>query len=347
MKEGTRLTDRERKVLEAVIQTHIETAGPAGSQTVARRYPLGLSPASIRQTMSDLEARGLLYHPHASAGRIPTEAAYRIYVNDLTPPSPPSAAEQRALRQNLSGGVERSAIEEILHRAAQVLGVLTQELGVAATPTLEEVTLDRLDLVHITSDRLLLVFHLHSGALRTIFVQVPAHVAPLTVEHVARILNDRLSGLTLREIRGTLGERLRDADGTGTGTELLNIFIAESEEIFDLSAEREGVVLGDPELLANQPEFASNERMRGLLSLTERRGVLKDALASRPVDGLSITIGSENPDPRLAEFTLVTSSYRFGDLSGVIGVIGPTRMPYEKIISLVQHTSLLVEGLIE
>ena len=337
------LNERERRVLEAVIQTYIETAEPAGSQTIARRYPLGLSPASIRSIMGELEAKGFLYHTHSSSGRIPTDHAYRVYVNDLMRLAPPSDHERETLRRELH--LERTAIEEILRRAAQVLGVLTHELGVAAAPRLDQVVLERLDLVHVASDRLLLVFHLHSGAVRTIFVQVPIHVAPETVERVTRILNERLAGLALRDIRSSMAERLRDADA-GEGGELLNIFIAEGEGIFDLSVDAEGVVLGSAELLADQPEFASNERMRGLLSLTERRDLLKEALLKRHQAGLSITIGSEHADSRLADFTLVTSSYRLGDLTGVIGVIGPTRMPYDKIIGLVQHTSRLVEGLI-
>lgn len=345
MSSADALSERERRVLEAVIHTYIETAEPAGSQTIARRYPLGLSAASIRSIMSDLETKGFLFHTHTSAGRIPTDRAYRLYVNDLMRFAPPSDHERETLRREL--GPDRSAIEEILRRAAQVLGVLTHELGVAAAPRLDAVVLDRLDLVHLTSERLLLVFHLKSGAVRTIFVQIPASVAAGTVEHVARILNERLAGQPLREIRATLSERLRDADGSGAGNELLNIFIAEGDEIFDLSVQSEGVVLGSAELLAGQPEFASNEKMRGLLHLTGRRDLLREALNSREQAGLSITIGSEHDDTRLADFTLVTSSYRLGDLTGVIGVIGPTRMPYDKIIGLVQHTSQLVEGLIE
>jgi heat-inducible transcriptional repressor len=338
------LTERERRVLEAVIQTYIETAEPAGSLTVARRVPLGLSPASIRGIMSELEAKGYLFHTHTSAGRIPTDLAYRLYVNDLMRLSPPSDQERETLRRELH--LQRSAVEEILLRAAQVLGVLTHELGVAAAPRLDEVVLERLDLVHVASDRLLLVFHLRSGTVRTIFVQIPTHVAAGTVEHVARVLHERLAGLTLREIRSTLPERLRDADSSGTSGELLNIFIAEGEGIFDLATEADGVVLGSAELLADQPEFTSQERMRGLLSLTERRDLLKEALLARQQSGVLITIGTEHTDARLADFTLVTSSYRLGDLTGVIGVIGPTRMPYDKIIGLVQHTSRLVEGLI-
>src|SRR5918997_6676931 len=196
------LSRRERMVLEAVIRTYVQTAEPAGSRTLARRFGLGVSPATIRNTMSDLEEKGYLFHPHTSAGRIPTDRAYRVYVDNLMRLAPPSHQEQNTLRAELVG--TRSAVEEILRRAAQVLGVLTQELGVAVAPALDQVVLERLELVQVSSDRLLLVFNLRSGVVRTIFVGVPGLVAPGSVQRVAQILNERLSGLTLKEIRATL-----------------------------------------------------------------------------------------------------------------------------------------------
>jgi len=329
------LTERQLRVLEAVVQTYIQTAEPAGSQTIASRFGLGVSPATIRSTMSELEEKGYLFHPHTSAGRIPTDRAYR----------PPSHLDQDTLRQELPDS--RSELEEILRRAAQVLSVLTQELGVAVTPALDSLVLERLELVQVSSERLLLVFNLRSGIVRTIFVQVPSTMPADVVHRVAQILNERLAGLTLQEIRTTLGERLRDADHSDVGSKLLNIFIEEGDDIFDLPSLNQ-VMLGSAQMLADQPEFAaSNTRMRDLLDLTERRDLLKSALQARRVGGLSISIGSENLDSRLTDFTLVTSSYRAGDLTGVIGVLGPTRMPYEKIIGLVAHTTRLVEGLLE
>lgn len=339
------LSDREIRVLEAVIQVYIETAEPAGSQTIAQRFPLGVSSATIRNTMGDLEEKGFLYHPHTSAGRIPTDRAYRWYVNSLSRLAPPSSEDQRMLSAEL--GPSRNALQEILRRAAQVLGVLTKELGVAVAPALDQVVLEKLDLVQVSTERLLLVFHLKSGAVRTIFVQVSGNLPAESVTRVAQLLNERLAGLTLLEIRNTLPERLRDAERAPDDRELLNIFIEEGEEIFGLPAGPETVVLGSAQMLAGQPEFSSSGAIRDLLDLTERREVLQQALAARRRTGLTITIGGENSDSRLAGFTLVTSAYRSGELTGVIGVIGPTRMPYDKIIGLVDHTSRLVEGLME
>ncbi|MGH7499297.1 MAG: heat-inducible transcriptional repressor HrcA [Gemmatimonadales bacterium] len=345
MPSPDQLSERELRVLEAVVQTYIETAEPAGSQTIARRYGLGVSPATIRSTMSELEDKGYLFHPHTSAGRIPTDRAYRVYVNEIMRMSPLSHEARNTLQTELQGS--RNIVDEILLRAAQVLGVLTQELGVAVAPALDEMVMERLELVQVSSERLLLVFNLRSGVVRTIFVEVPTRLSAQSVLEVARVLNERLSGLTLHQIRNTLPDRLRDTGTPAGGSELLNIFIAEREEIFDLSDEQSAVVLGSAQMLAEQPEFASNHRMRHLLRLTEGRDLLREALTSRRQTGLSVTIGGENPDTRLSDFTLVTASYQVGDLKGVIGVMGPTRMPYDKIIGLVEHTSRLVEGLLE
>ncbi|MBI1967236.1 MAG: heat-inducible transcription repressor HrcA [Gemmatimonadetes bacterium] len=341
------LTERERQVLEAVIETYVRTAEPAGSRTISKRAGLALSAATIRNIMSDLEEKGFLYHPHTSAGRIPTDRAYRLYVDSLMRLPLVSASEAHQIREELEG--QRTALDQILSRAAQVLGVLTNELGVAVSPSLDEAVLEGLELLQVSSDRLLLVLTLKSGVVRTIFVEVPSRMAAEAVVQVALVLNERLAGLNLREIRATLSDRLRDAaPDAGTG-ELINIFIQEAEGLFDVtpgSGVASGVLLGSTQPLAGQPEFATKERLQGLLEVTERRDLLRQALAARR-QGLTITIGGEHQDPQLAPFTLVTSSYRFGPLSGVIGVLGPTRMPYDKIVALVDHTSRLVGDLLQ
>ncbi len=339
-----RLSERERQVLEAVIHCFVETAEPAGSRTIAKRFDLGVSAATIRNTMSDLEERGYLYHPHASAGRIPTDLAYRVYVDRLMGTTAPTPTEQDALRRELRGN--RTAIERLLLRAAQMLGVLTQELGMAVAPSFDNAILERLELMEVGEGRLLMVLVLGGGAARTIFVETAARLPAEAVASVALVLNERLSGVSLREIRGSLRERLRDA-GLGQDRELLNIFIEEADHLFDVPAtEGHDVVLGSAQLLAEQPEFHSNEQMRALLDLTERRDLLRESLKARREPGITVTIGAENVDPKLSSFTLVSSTYQCGSLSGVIGVMGPTRMPYQKVVSLVEHTSRLMGDLL-
>ena len=342
------LNDRERRVLEAVIQSYVETAEPAGSRTIARRFGLGVSPATIRNTMSDLEEKGFLLHPHTSAGRIPTDLAYRVYVDSLMRVTPINDIERGRLLEELSG--TGTAIEAILLRAAQVLGILTQELGVALGPRLEEATLHNLELIRMSAERLLLVMRLDGGAAQSVFVEVPGEIAEKVLAEVSRVLNERLSGLTLGEIRRTLATRLRDSGAAQDVSELLNIFLQEGEQIFDvlrpLSASP--VLLGQASVLAEQPEFASGGNLRKLLALTDRPEALGQLLRSHKRSaGISITIGNEHVNPSFTDFTVVTAAYHSGSLSGVIGVIGPTRMPYEKVVTLVTHTSRLISDLLD
>lgn len=340
------LTERERQVLEAVIQAYVATAEPAGSRVLSRRFDLGVSPATIRNTMSDLEEKGFLYHPHTSAGRIPTDKAYRVYVDSLMRLESVSAEQRSQLAAQIAAG--GSAIEAILRAAAQSLGVLTQELGIALGPRFDKAVLQRLELVRVSSERLLMVLTLGGGAVRTIFVEVPGTIADEALVEVTIVLNERLAGLTLEAVRTSLAARLRDVPGSPNATALLNIFVQEGEQVFARVTEpSESIVLGQASVLADQPEFASGERMRQLIELTERRQELAALLQARSgAQGLSITIGNEHGDPGLGAFTVVTAEYQAGALSGVIGVIGPTRMPYHKVVALVSHTSQLVSDLL-
>ena len=342
------LSKRERRVLEAVIQTYVQTAEPAGSRTVSRHFGLGVSPATIRNTMSDLEEKGFLFHPHTSAGRIPTNKAYRAYVDALLGSAAKVASVERDRLAEVLGASD-SPIETILRRAAQSLGVLTQELGVAMGPRLATSILRSLDLVRLSNERLLMVLALEGGAVRTVFVEVAGSIAESALAEVTKVLNERLGGLTLEEIRNSLGVRLRDSVAVADVRELLNIFVQEAETLFDekMSPGEDQVLLGQASVLAEQPEFAAADRMRRLIELTERPQALAEALRKRgETSGISITIGTEHDDERLRDFTVVTAEYRTGSLAGVIGVIGPTRMPYEKVISLVNHTSQLLSELL-
>ena len=349
MSRSEPLSTRERRVLEAVIQTYVQTAEPAGSRTVSRRFGLGVSPATIRNTMSDLEEKGFLFHPHTSAGRVPTNKAYRAYVDALLGSAPlPVSAEREKLNEALAGS--DSPIETILRRAAQSLGILTQELGIAMGPRLSSSVLRSLDLVRVSEERLLMVLALEGGVVRTVFVEVAGSIAGTALAEVTKVLNERLSGLTLEDIRQSLGARLRDSVSVHEARELLNIFVEEAETLFDaqIPVGAEHVVLGQASLLVEQPEFAAADRMRRLIELTERPQALADALKKRgETSGISITIGAEHEDERLKDFTVVTAEYHAGQLAGVIGVIGPTRMPYQKVISLVNHTSQLLSDLLD
>jgi len=346
--QNPELSERERSVLDAVVRAYVSTAEPAASRAMAKSSGLGVSAATIRNTMADLEEKGYLFHPHTSAGRIPTDQAYRYFVDRIMAP--------RALNRRERGRVEQaieassSAVEQLVGQAAKALGFLTDELGLAIAPHLDVTVLEKIELVRASSSSVLMVATIRGGLVRTVFVDLRSEVPSDTLVTLTMILNERLSGLTLRQIRETLPERLRDSTpGNVAAEELLNIFVQSGADLFNWSELKAGGVhLGHASVLAAQPEFSSGEGLKNLLELTERTELLQTVLANRTTGGgLQITIGGEHDASALADFSLITAEYRAGNLKGVIGVIGPTRMPYEKVIAIVDYTSTLVNRILD
>jgi heat-inducible transcriptional repressor len=342
-----KLTERERAVLLAVIQSYVLTAEPTGSRVVARDFGLGVSPATVRNTMADLEEKGLLTHPHPSAGRLPTDRAYRYYVDGFMARRPLSQTERERIRRELAASPEVGAIDELVGRAARVLSLLTGELGLAVGPALASAVLQRLELVPVDSEKALLVLTLESGLVRTVYVDLPTRLPRESLSAVAIALNERLAGSTLEAIRDELTERLRDLPiDDPVARQLVNIFVGSGPEIFDWAVQGRDVHLGSAAALAEQPEFTTGDRLRALIELTERRELLASVLGERLQAGEpQVTIGAEHATPELSELTIVTAPYSVGALHGVVGVIGPTRMAYEKIVSVVDTTSSLVSSL--
>ena len=345
--EGGPLSERERTVLEAVIRTYVETAEPVGGRTLARRYDLGVSAATIRNTMADLEADGYLSHPHASAGRVPADLAYRYFVDRLVMPEALTPEETGLIEVELAAS--DSTVQQTLRSATRALGILVNVLGVGSVPQMEGAFLESIELIRVSSSKLLMVVTVGGGLVRTVYIDLPGEIPGDLLEDLRVVLNERLRGITFAEIRRSFGDRVRDSVEDPATRDVLNIFVESSEEIFGPggAVEPDEVVLGQTSAMANQPEFANSERLMELIELTERKDLLGNILGSRASGGGPyVTIGAEHA-PELADFTLVTSGYRMGGLRGVVGVIGPTRMPYEKVIAIVDYTSSLVTRMLE
>ncbi|MCG8470214.1 MAG: heat-inducible transcriptional repressor HrcA [Gemmatimonadetes bacterium] len=340
------LTERERAVLAAVIDSFIRTASPAGSRTIGKEYELGVSAATIRNTMADLETKGLLTHPHTSAGRLPTDLAYRYYVDGLMRRGGISPRERVAIEREFES-FEVTGVEDLVSQAARVLTLLTGELGLAVGPMLATATLERLELVPVSTEKALLILTLESGVVRTVYVDVRSSVPRATLEAVSTALNERLAGETLSVIQDTLHERLGDLRfDDREADELINIFVHSGPDIFEWALREREVHLGSSVALSEQPEFTTSDRLRDLIQLTERRELLASVLGQRgESEGPQITIGAEHGQPELDELTIVTANYSVGSLQGTVGVIGPTRMPYEKVVSIVDWTSGLLTRL--
>jgi heat-inducible transcriptional repressor len=335
------LTERERTILLATIKNYISTVNPVGSRTLARAGGLGLSAATIRNTMSDLEEKGFLSQPHTSAGRVPTDKAYRLYVDNMISheETPPPVVRIMQLIQ------EDPVLDKVLRRAAEALSVITRELGVGIAPVVGEGVLERVDLIRVSSERIMLVLTIQHGLVKTIFVELDTRVDGAQLNWLASRLNERLCGLTLSEIRRSSRARLKEA--VKADNDPLNIFIQSAESLFDLDENSSELVLGETSSLVNQPEFKHEQSLRSLIKLTDRKDNLLEVMRQRAgSDGLRITIGTENEISELSNFTLVTDTYRIGEMRGIIGVIGPTRMSYSRVISVVEYTSRLLSDML-
>ena len=341
------LTDRDRTVLAAVIDSFVRTAAPVGSTTIAEEYHLGVSPATIRNTMAGLEANGLLMRRHPSGGRLPTDSAYRYYVDALMRWGSVPVRDRAKIKQEFED-VEVAGVEALLRKSARVLSLLTGELGLAVGPMLATASLERLELVPVSEEKVLLVLTVESGVVRTVYVDVTAKVSRSTLAVVSRALNVRMAGSRISDIQATMRERLGDLHFTDRGArELVNIFVHSGPEIFDWARKERAIHLGSAASLAEQPEFTTSKRLRELILLVERRELLESVLGDRATisEGPQVTIGAENNRAELEELTIVTANYSAGSLQGTVGVIGPTRMPYEKVVSIVNWTSGLITRL--
>lgn len=335
------LTERERTILLATVDNYISTVTPVGSRNLARHGGLGLSAATIRNTMSDLEEKGFLQQPHTSAGRVPTDKAYRLYVDSVAGcrQKPPPVVRIMQLVQ------EDPVLDIMLRRAAEALGVITKELGVGIAPVVGEGVLEHVDLIRVSSERIMLVLTIQHGLVKTIFVELDSRVDGAQLDWLASRLNERLCGLTLSEIRRSASVRLKQA--VEANDDPLNIFVQSADSLFDLEESSSDLILGESSNLASQPEFKHEQSLRSLIMLTDRKHHLLEVMRRRAGDeGLTITIGSENEISELSNFTVITDTYRFGKMKGIIGVIGPTRMSYSRVISVVEYTSRLLSEML-
>ena len=338
------LNERERTVLHYVVHDFIETATPVGSRFISKRHEdvLGLSSATIRNIMSDLEYLGYIDHPHTSAGRIPTDRGYRFYLDSLMRVEAVTPDEQQTIREGLDAIQD---MEEMLRESSRLIGKISRQLCVVTSPHLSSGVFEKLELVPITSNRILVVISIKSGLVRTIMMEVGIDINRGRLNELARRMNEKLSGLTLQEIRDTFVERMRDAQDEPTG--LIRLFIDSVDKLF-LPPRTEKLHIGGTEKLIEQPEFTNPKEFRGVVELINNEEFIIHVLQKHEegATGTQVTVGTENQDEKLKSYSLVTSMYNVGDISGSVGVIGPTRMQYNKMIPLVDYVARTISAML-
>ena len=328
-----KLSDREREVLASLITQYIASADPVGSRLIANKFMTDLSSATIRNTLQDLEEQGLLKQPHTSAGRVPTDLGYRFYVDFLLQPEELSQEIKDEIKSKILK--EGQGINEILGQTCRVLSDITKQLGVTMAPRFDAGILKRLELIPIAEDRLMAVVVVRSGLARSVIIEIEAAVSDSILSELEQVINERLAGLTLGEIRKTVVQRMADVSGHG---KLLNLLIDSRDNIWKES-EESGLHLSGAGQLVTKPEFASKEKLSELLKVMENGKILSDFLNQQEEEGLLITIGNESKFSEVLNCSLVTSSYRVGNIKGTVGIIGPTRMPYSQLVSVVEYTA--------
>lgn len=332
------LSARARRILESVIHQYIRTAEPVGSPHLARQRRLKLSPASIRNTLGTLEKLGYLYQPHTSAGRVPTDLGYRYYVDALMPLYTLSESIKGRIRTQVSPGSHD--IDDILGQACQVLGLVSRQLGVTLSPRFHQGIFKRMEMVPLSETRLLLVLTIKSGLVKTVVMEVGTSIPEHQLQETCRLLNERLSDLTIQEIRETLPRRVRDVS---YGDPRLVQYMVDSAHLFFDFPQGGQLHFAGTVNIVNQPEFQDRSKLRKLMGLLEEEKTLGTLLAQRPGEGVSVTIGRENVHGEMQHYSLLTTRYRVGEVEGTLGIIGPTRMRYARLCAVVDYMARLLE----
>jgi heat-inducible transcriptional repressor len=338
------LSERERDILRILIDHYVATAEPVGSRVLSNRYGLGLSPATIRNTMQDLEEMGLIQQPHTSAGRVPTDEGYRTYVDRLIESKPISEQLARKLREDLAAK-HKSAVDDILDQTAHVLASVTSQIGVTLAPQFEKGVISRIELVPVANRRMLVVLGIHSGLARTLLLEVSSDVDFRLMQDTETLLNERLAGQTLGSLATTAPERLRDADRGDP--RLVKLFVDAAEDLMERPPGEALHVDGTANLFV-QPEFADHAVLGGVVRAIEDRTPIIELLQKRGIgEGLLVTIGREIKLEGAQGCSLVTTNYQVGAIQGTIGILGPTRMEYAKVVSIVEYMAKLITEQLE
>jgi heat-inducible transcriptional repressor len=336
---------RSQAILRAVIEEYVTTATPVGSQALVERYRLGVSSATVRAVLAELEAGGLLSHPHTSAGRVPTESGYRYYVESIVDSVPLPPVEQLMIRHQF-GQVEYAS-EHWFRLAATTLASVTRAAGLATPAKPTSAHLRRLDLVSISDRMASLILVLREGALKQVLISLDEPIEQTELSRVAAMLNHLLEGRTAAEARHAIGS-LDAADPALDLPRRVGQRVVNALEEFDAAAIEELFSDGLLNVMA-APEFAQSEKLRRVFAALENRAYLAHLIAGvSGSDTVRVYIGHENSAEDMADVSLILAPYgRPGRGVGVVGVLGPTRMAYPQAIGTVRFVSGLMNELID
>lgn len=327
------LNERKKKILQIIIEDYISSAEPVGSRTIARKYDLGLSPATIRNEMSDLELLGYLEQPHTSAGRIPSAQAYHFYVDALIEPGTLTDNDMALIDGWYNE--RRRNIDDIFQSTAKILSRMTQNVSMVLTNQQTIANFCYLKFLPLDSQHAILCIVADDGSIDMNVIDIPLGMSSEEMDYLAgkmsKLLEDRnLSDISVEILQNVHTDVVEDK----------LIFSSLLQAVRKMTGRRQEqkVFLGGTKQLLNQPEFRDVERVRNLLGILEEEKVLKDLLQGGEDSGLKVTIGSENKFTGIQDCSMVQATYRLnGQIVGTMAVLGPTRMEYGKVISVMDY----------
>lgn len=327
------LSERKLKILQAIIADFIRTAEPVGSRTISKNYELGISPATIRNEMSDLEELGYLTHPHTSSGRVPSEKAYRLYVNEMMKKRELTEAEKGAISNSLMSNV--AELENIVKRAAHILSEITNLTAFAITPGKEQDTLKYINLIPVDDYTVVLMLVSESGKVSNTTLRLEKPASEESLRILAKNMTYNYRGKTLSEALTLDIIKTFKADAESMAMfekDIVPSFMKTLEDMLNVNLYMDGLTN-----IFSIPEYNDIDKAKMFLEMVNKKEDLTKTLINRE-NGVIITIGNENQDELMQDCSLITATYHVdGKLMGKIGVIGPTRMRYGEVTSVVEY----------
>jgi heat-inducible transcriptional repressor len=331
---STELTPRERQVFLAIVHGFTINAEPVGSRYISKHYNLNISPATVRNVMADLEERGLIWQPHTSAGRMPTTLGYRSYVDSLDRIDDLTEEEKEIITEKLE--LFTMDVDRVIGQTARVLGDISNQLGIVLSPRFRRGVFHKIELVPVSDQKVLVVFSIKSGLVKSVIIEIDNNFSLDFLHETAQLINERLSGLSIDQFAASLNERFTDIDPKSKN--LIDRIKNNSDKILQIDPENDFYFFGAKNVIAN-PEFGSPDQVGPILELLDRKDVLVRVLSEHSTNDVSIVIGEESAEELTKNCSIITTTYSIDGAIGTLGVLGPTRMQYAKIISLVKFMS--------
>lgn len=340
------LDERSKNILVVIIKLYIATGQPVGSRTLSKHYKEKLSPATMRNIMSDLEEAGYLTHPHTSAGRVPTDKGYRFYADSIIDQAKLSKSDELTINRSLLDSKIDSA-EEFMERTSQLLSQISGNVGIVISPSPAQDILQHMEFVKLSEGRILVITVSRSGIVRDKVVRVDAHFTQEELDKTARFVLTNFKGMTLQEICNEILKKMSEEQMLyerllQNSILLCNLALSSG----DTKAE---VYVDGTSTILSKPDFTDDtERMRELFKIYEEKKkllkVLHEYLTESTVSGVCIRIGSENNIPSMHTCAIITSPYVYGNNAfGGVGVVGPMRMEYARLITVVNYIARVFE----